>query len=64
MTEHKQTDVVEILGPAQGDPTFRVWRVRLRDGTITDMAVTNSSSAVIDATLADFSEVFKRLAKT
>jgi hypothetical protein len=64
MTEQKPTDVVEILGAIPNDAAFSTWRVRLRDGTITTATATSSSSTAIDATLADFSEVFEHLAKT
>ena len=53
-------DVVQIFGRAPDDP--RAWRVQLRDGTIANISVTAGSSAVIDATIVEYRDVFQRLA--
>lgn len=64
MSEQNPTDIVAVLGPVPNDATFSTWRVRLRDGTVTTMSTTNTSSVVVDNTLVEFNEVFARLAKT
>jgi len=52
--------IVHVFGRAPDDPT--AWRVQLSNGTVANLSVTASSSAAINATITEFSDVFKRLA--
>jgi hypothetical protein len=56
----KSLNIAQILGPVPGDPLSV--RVQLQDGTITNLSVTGASSTAINVTIAEYREVFERLA--
>jgi hypothetical protein len=56
----KPLNIVQILGPVPGDPLSV--RVKLQDGTITNLSVTGASSTAINTTIEEYRDVFKRLA--
>jgi len=61
MAENPVFNVVQILGSVPGDPLSV--RVKLADGTITNLSVTAASSTVISETIVEYGEVFERLAR-
>jgi len=56
----KSEDIVRVYGPDQSVPGL--WRVRLRDGTITSISTANTSATIIESTVIEFGEMFDRLA--
>lgn len=56
----KSLNIAQILGPVPGDPLSL--RVKLQDGTVTNLSVTAASSAAIDVMIVEYRDVFARLA--
>ena len=60
MTIRRSNDIVHIYGPDLRQPGL--WRVQLRNGTITSIATASSSAQIVEQFVVEYREMLDRLA--